>query len=82
MADAPLSPTTGKPMIRGIRPVEISYRGRSKMVEMPGWFCDASGESIHSRADMKLSDLALMRLKAEAMNPGEAHKSALRRSGR
>ena len=31
---------------------------------MPGWYCDASDESIHTGEDMKVSDRALNRLKA------------------
>jgi HTH-type transcriptional regulator / antitoxin MqsA len=31
---------------------------------MPGWFCDALDENIHTGEDMKVSDRALNRLKA------------------
>ena len=55
-------------MVRDIRPLIVSYKGRSETVEMPGWYCDTSDESIHSRADMKVSDLALVTLKAEDEN--------------
>ncbi|TGD97165.1 type II toxin-antitoxin system MqsA family antitoxin [Methylobacterium nonmethylotrophicum] len=43
----------------------MSYKGRTRDIAMPGWYCDASGEGIHSREDLKVSDRALMALKAE-----------------
>lgn len=54
-------PKTGKPMIRDTRPMEISHKGRSITVSMPGWYCHESGESIHTGEDMKVSDAALER---------------------
>ncbi|QRE75376.1 type II toxin-antitoxin system MqsA family antitoxin [Methylobacterium aquaticum] len=65
MDDAPVCPVTGEPMVRDTRPFVVSYKGRSHDVALPGWYCDTSGESIHSREDLKVSDRALMVLKAE-----------------
>lgn len=59
-------PVDGTPMRRDVRPLEIAYKGRALTVEMPGWYCDACGESVHDADDMKASDRALNRLKAEA----------------
>ncbi|WP_417769333.1 type II toxin-antitoxin system MqsA family antitoxin [Stappia sp.] len=59
-------PETGKPMVRGLRPVTLSYKGRSRTFEMPGWYADGVEEGIHSGEDMKVSDRELNRLKAEA----------------
>ena len=61
----PTCPETGQPMAREVRPMTITYKGRQASLEMPGWYCDASGESIHTGEDMKVSDRALNRLKAE-----------------
>ena len=36
------------------------------MIDMPGWYADDSAEGIHSCADMRVSDRALHRLKAES----------------
>lgn len=63
MTDAPRSPVTGKPMVRDTRPMELNYKGQSATVQMPGWYCRDSGESIHTGADMKVSDKALKELK-------------------
>jgi HTH-type transcriptional regulator/antitoxin MqsA len=60
----PVCPQTGKPMVRGLRSMTITYKGLSSTFDMPGWYCDESGESIHSGKDMKVSDRALNRLKA------------------
>ena len=68
MTDAPTCPETGRPMVRETRPLVVSYKGRSETVQMPGWYCDGSDESVHSREDMKVSDLALVTLKAEHEN--------------
>ncbi|AWV19800.1 MULTISPECIES: type II toxin-antitoxin system MqsA family antitoxin [Methylobacteriaceae] len=65
MAEAPNCPETGQPMVRGVRPDTVAYKGRTRTIMMPGWYCDASGESIHTRDDMKVSDRALADLKAE-----------------
>jgi HTH-type transcriptional regulator/antitoxin MqsA len=51
-------------MHRDERPMTLTYRGERITIPMPGWYCDASDESIHTGADMKVSDRALNRLKA------------------
>jgi HTH-type transcriptional regulator / antitoxin MqsA len=48
MAKTPRCPQTGKPVVRDTRPMTITYDGRSSTFEMPGWYCDESGESIHA----------------------------------
>jgi HTH-type transcriptional regulator/antitoxin MqsA len=42
----------------------LQYKGAHATFDMPGWYCDASDESIHTGEDMKVSDRALNRLKA------------------
>jgi HTH-type transcriptional regulator/antitoxin MqsA len=61
----PLDPKTGAPMQRGVRPMTLDYKGAQLTFDMPGWYSSASDESIHNREDMKVSDRALNRLKAE-----------------
>lgn len=60
----PVCPMTGAPMHRDVRPMTLTYKGESVTFDMPGWYCDASGESIHTGADMVVSDRMLNRLKA------------------
>lgn len=66
MTDAPVCPETGAPMYRDTRPLTLTYKGQSLTIDMPGWYCDASTESIHTGEDMKVSDRALNRLKARS----------------
>ena len=62
----PVCPTTGAPMYRDVRPMNLDYKGARTTFDMPGWYCDASDESIHTGEDMKVSDRALNRLRIEA----------------
>jgi HTH-type transcriptional regulator/antitoxin MqsA len=52
-------------MVRDTRPMEISYKGQSTTIDMPGWYCDESGESVHTAEDLKVSDAALKELRLE-----------------
>ena len=64
MAENPVCPETGAPMRRDARPMTLNYKGQSITFDMPGWYSDASAETLHSDEDMKISDRALNRLKA------------------
>uniref|UniRef100_Q07J16 Transcriptional regulator, XRE family n=1 Tax=Rhodopseudomonas palustris (strain BisA53) TaxID=316055 RepID=Q07J16_RHOP5 len=66
MTTAPVCPETGLPMVRDTRPMTITYKGQSATIAMPGWYCDESGESIHTGDDMQVSDEALRDLKNKA----------------
>ena len=60
----PICPETGQPMERGVKPLELTYKGQTVLVEMPGWYSDGSTEGLHNHDDMKVSDRALNLLKA------------------
>jgi HTH-type transcriptional regulator/antitoxin MqsA len=66
MAKAPISPDTGKPMARGVRPLTLTYKGHSTTIQMPGWYYADSEEGVHTGEDMKTSDRALHELKIKA----------------
>ena len=68
MSKAPVCPETGKSMVRDKRPMELSYKGQSTTIDMPGWYCHESGESIHTAEDMKVSDAALKEFRLEVEN--------------
>lgn len=53
-------------MYRGVRPMTLSYKGKSITFDMPGWYCDQSEESMHTGEDMKVSDRMLNLLKARS----------------
>jgi HTH-type transcriptional regulator/antitoxin MqsA len=44
----------------------LTYKGESITIDMPGWYCDSSDESIHTGRDAVVSDRALNRLKARS----------------
>ena len=67
MAD-PVCPETGAPMHRDARPMTLAYKGENLTFDMPGWYCGTSEESIHTGADMKISDRMLNCLKARNVN--------------
>ena len=68
MSKVPVCPETGKPMVRDTRPMEIAYKGQSATVDMPGWYCHESSESIHTVQDMEVSDAALRELRLQVEN--------------
>lgn len=63
-----ICPETGQIMTRGIQPMTIKYKGLSETVEMPGWYTADGEHGLFSSEDMKVSDSALLRLKAIANN--------------
>jgi HTH-type transcriptional regulator / antitoxin MqsA len=68
LPSVPVSPETGKPMLRDVRPMTITYKGQSSTFDMPGWYCQESDESVHTGEDMKVSDSALKALKIKVEN--------------
>lgn len=67
--DVPLCPATGAAMHRDERPMTLTYRNQTLTFDMPGWYCNASEESIHTSADMKVSDrmLNLLKVRTECL---------------
>jgi HTH-type transcriptional regulator/antitoxin MqsA len=64
-------------MHRGVRSMTLRYQTETITFSMPGWYCDASDESIHTGDDMKVSDRVLNRLKAQfegLLNPEEIRR--------
>ena len=59
-------PTSGHRMLRDVRQMTLRHKGESETVDMPGWYCEVCGESVHSGDDMKVSNQALYRMKARA----------------
>jgi hypothetical protein len=60
-----LCPVTGIMLHRGIRQVEVCHKGKSTIVELPGWYApdDAEGaESIHTGADLLVKEDAIRKM--------------------
>ena len=81
---APTCPCDGTVMERGVRPMTITYKGRQLSIDMPGHYCPACGEGVHGGGDLKISDRALNRLKAdvEGLLPPDGVRRIRRRLGR
>lgn len=58
-------PHDGAIMEYGVKEITIKYKGLSKSVQMPGWYCPECGEGIHSGKDLKITDRALNELKSQ-----------------
>lgn len=56
---------TGEEMTRGIKLITLKYEGFAEEVEMPGWYTADKEHGIHNSDDMKVSNAALLRLKAK-----------------
>jgi HTH-type transcriptional regulator/antitoxin MqsA len=61
-----VSPETGAVLRRAVRSMTLSYKGEAITFDMPGWYSDISDESVHSGADLRVSDRQLNLLKARA----------------
>jgi HTH-type transcriptional regulator/antitoxin MqsA len=61
-----ISPETGAPLHRGVRPLTLTYKGESITFDMPGWYGEQPDDGIFEPDDMKISDRALNRLKARS----------------
>lgn len=72
-----ISPETGALLHRDARPMTLSYKGAEVTFDMPGWYSATSDESIHSGADLRVSDRNLNLLKARAeglLEPAEIRR--------
>jgi HTH-type transcriptional regulator/antitoxin MqsA len=60
-----ISPETGETLRRDVRPFVVTYKGKSKTVNLPGYYPDSSNEGVHVGNDMEVTDAALRALKEE-----------------
>jgi HTH-type transcriptional regulator/antitoxin MqsA len=63
MPETMASPETGEMLTRGVRPFEVTYKGESMTVDLPGYYPLGDGESVHIGKDMEATDTALRTLK-------------------
>ena len=56
-------PETGRTLHRDSRPFTVRYKGHEMVVELPGYYPDGDGESVHVGGDMAAVDDALRQLK-------------------
>src|SRR5690606_37287055 len=63
--DTMISPETGEVLRRDARPFVVTYKGRSRTVDLPGYYPESGNDGIHVGADMAVTDAALRALKEE-----------------
>jgi HTH-type transcriptional regulator/antitoxin MqsA len=56
------SPQTGETLTRGVRPFKVTYKGRSIIVDLPGYYPKGEGDGVHVGKDMSVADHALRAL--------------------
>lgn len=59
-------PICGGELRRGRRADTVEYKGLSRKVTQPGWYCGTCGEVLLDPADVKATEAAFFDLKAEA----------------
>lgn len=64
MSKTRIHPETGKTLRRGLCPQTVKFGSMSRVVEVPGWYPDDDGDSMHSGADLTESDRVFRELKA------------------
>ena len=66
MTEKRIHPETGETLMRGVRPFVVRYEGRTRKVDLPGWYpAKRGGDGIHVGDDMEVVSRALAELKAE-----------------
>jgi HTH-type transcriptional regulator / antitoxin MqsA len=63
LPDTMASVETGRPLRRDVRPFEVSYKGQSLTVDLPGYYSDFGEDGVHIGDDMIAVDEALRILK-------------------
>jgi HTH-type transcriptional regulator/antitoxin MqsA len=54
---------TGETLRRDVRPFTVRYKGHELVVDLPGYYPEGAGESVHVGSDMAAADEALRTLK-------------------
>lgn len=58
-----IHPETGELLKRGVRKCMSTYKGHSIELDLPGWYPDGDGDSIHSGSDLEEWDAAMKELR-------------------
>ena len=64
MTEIRIHPETGEVLRRGVRSQVVAFGSMSQTVELAGWYPDNGSDSIHSGADLAVSDQVFRDLKA------------------
>ena len=64
MTETRIHPDTGKLLRRDVRPQVVAFGSMRRAVDVPGWYPDDDGDSIHTGAELAESDRVFQELKA------------------
>ncbi|MEC3911032.1 type II TA system antitoxin MqsA family protein [Sphingobium sp. CR2-8] len=64
MNETRIHPDTGKTLMRGVRPQNVTFGSMTRTVAVPGWYPEDGSDSIHSGADLAVSDRVFQELRA------------------
>lgn len=64
MTETRIHPETGNTLRRDVRPQVVAFGSMSRAVDVPGWYPDDDGDSIHTGAELAESDRVFQELKA------------------
>lgn len=65
LPDTMVSPETGEVLRRDVRPFVVTYKGKSRTVDLPGYYPENGDDGVHVGDDMEVTDTALRVLKEE-----------------
>jgi HTH-type transcriptional regulator / antitoxin MqsA len=65
LPDTMVSPETGEVLRRDVRPFVVTYKGKSRTVDLPGYYPENGEDGVHVGDDMEGTDAALRALKEE-----------------
>lgn len=60
-----ISPETGEVLRRDVRPFVVTYKGKNRTVDLPGYYPENGNDGVHVGEDMEVTDAALRALKEE-----------------
>ena len=63
MTETRIHPETGEVLRRDTRQWTVSFGSLARAVDVPGWYPDGDGDSIHSGIDLEESDRVFQELK-------------------
>ena len=64
MTETRIHPETGRTLRRDVRPQVVAFGSMRRTVDVPGWYPDDDGDSIHTGAELAESDRVFQDLKA------------------
>ncbi|WP_080707334.1 MULTISPECIES: type II toxin-antitoxin system MqsA family antitoxin [Agrobacterium] len=65
LPDTMVSPETGEVLRRDVRPFVVTFKGKSRTVDLPGYYPENGDDGVHVGDDMEVTDAALRALKEE-----------------